>query len=79
MARARTRDATRGLAAKIQDFGDKLRIGKMARQAAQVEFDKALADTGLTVEKLRSFLAANPKYASPLHKSGHRKGRIALG
>jgi len=42
-----------------------------ARQAAQVEFDKALADTGLTVEKLRSFLADNPRYASPLHKSGH--------
>src|SRR6185295_5646918 len=42
-----------------------------ARQAAQVEFDKALADTGLTVEKLRAFLADNPRYASPLHKSGH--------
>src|SRR6185369_9202719 len=42
-----------------------------ARQAAQVEFDKALADTGLTVEKLKSFLADNPRYASPLHKSGH--------
>jgi len=42
-----------------------------ARQAAQVEFDKALADTGLTVEKLRSFLSDNPRYASPLHKSGH--------
>src|SRR6185369_11237204 len=42
-----------------------------ARQAAQVEFDKALADTGLTVEKLKSFLKDNPRYASPLHKSGH--------
>jgi len=42
-----------------------------ARQAAQVEFDKALADTGLTVEKLKSFLAENPRYASPLHKSNH--------
>ena len=42
-----------------------------ARQEAQVEIDKAIPDTGLTVEKLRSFLAANPKYASPLHKSGH--------
>ena len=42
-----------------------------ARQAAQVEFEKALADTGLTVEKLKSFLADNPRYASPLHKSGH--------
>ena len=42
-----------------------------ARQAAQVEFEKALADTGMTVEKLKSFLAENPRYASPLHKSGH--------
>ncbi len=42
-----------------------------ARQAAQVEFEKALADTGLTVEKLKSFLGDNPRYASPLHKSGH--------
>ena len=42
-----------------------------ARQAAQVEFDKALEDTGLTVEKLKSFLKDNPRYASPLHKSGH--------
>jgi hypothetical protein len=42
-----------------------------ARQAAQVEFEKALADTGLTVEKLKGFLAENPRYASPLHKSGH--------
>jgi hypothetical protein len=42
-----------------------------ARQAAQVEFDKALADTGLTVEKLKGFLAEHPRYASPLHKSGH--------
>jgi hypothetical protein len=42
-----------------------------ARQAAQVEFDKALADTGLSVDKLKSFLKDNPRYASPLHKSGH--------
>ncbi|MEO6603220.1 MAG: 2-hydroxyglutaryl-CoA dehydratase, partial [Polyangiaceae bacterium] len=42
-----------------------------ARQAAQVEFDKALEDTGLTVDKLKSFLKDNPRYASPLHKSGH--------
>jgi predicted nucleotide-binding protein (sugar kinase/HSP70/actin superfamily) len=42
-----------------------------ARQAAQAEFDKALEETGLTVEKLRAFLAEHPKYASALHKSGH--------
>jgi hypothetical protein len=42
-----------------------------ARQAAQAEFDKALEETGLTVEKLRAFLAEHPKYASALHKSSH--------
>jgi len=42
-----------------------------ARQAAQAEFDKALEETGLTVEKLRTFLAEHPKYASALHKSSH--------
>jgi hypothetical protein len=42
-----------------------------ARQAAQVEFDKALEDTGLTIERLRGFLADNPKYGSTLHKSKH--------
>src|SRR4051812_10649905 len=42
-----------------------------ARQAAQAEFEKALEDTGLSVDKLKSFLKDNPRYASPLHKSGH--------
>ena len=42
-----------------------------ARQAAQAEFDKALEETSLTVEKLRTFLAEHPKYASALHKSSH--------
>jgi len=42
-----------------------------ARQAAQAEFEKALLDTGLSVEKLKRFLADNPRYASPLHKSRH--------
>jgi len=48
-----------------------------ARQAAQLEFDKALADTGLTVEKLNRFLSDNPRYASPLHKSGHSAASTA--
>jgi len=42
-----------------------------ARQAAQAEFDKALEETGLSVDKLKSFLKDNPRYASSLHKSGH--------
>jgi len=42
-----------------------------ARQAAQAEFDKALADTGLTLESLKDFLKKNPKYGSGLHRSPH--------
>ncbi len=42
-----------------------------ARQAATEDFESALEKTGLTVEKLRAFLEANPKYAAGLHKSPH--------
>jgi hypothetical protein len=42
-----------------------------ARQAALEEFEKALADTGLTRERLKSFLDKNPGYGGPLHKSPH--------
>ena len=42
-----------------------------ARQAATDDFERALATTGMTVEKLRAFLKANPKYAAGLHKSPH--------
>ncbi|HEX6276816.1 MAG TPA: 2-hydroxyglutaryl-CoA dehydratase [Polyangiaceae bacterium] len=42
-----------------------------ARQAATEDFERALETTGLTVEKLRAFLKANPKYAAGLHKSPH--------
>jgi predicted nucleotide-binding protein (sugar kinase/HSP70/actin superfamily) len=42
-----------------------------ARQAALEDFESSLAKTGLTVEKLRAFLKANPKYAAGLHKSPH--------
>ncbi len=45
-----------------------------ARQAAGEEFERALATTGLSVEKLRAFLQANPKYAAGLHKSPHAGG-----
>src|SRR6187399_120926 len=42
-----------------------------ARQAATEDFERALKDTGMTVEKLRAFLKANPKYAAGLHKAPH--------
>jgi hypothetical protein len=42
-----------------------------ARQAAAEDFERALQETGLTIEKLRAFLKANPKYAGALHKSPH--------
>ncbi|HEY4106820.1 MAG TPA: 2-hydroxyglutaryl-CoA dehydratase [Polyangiaceae bacterium] len=42
-----------------------------ARQAAQAEFDKALEETGLTLEKLRAFLNENPKYGAALHRAPH--------
>ncbi|HTQ02732.1 MAG TPA: 2-hydroxyglutaryl-CoA dehydratase [Polyangiaceae bacterium] len=45
-----------------------------ARQAAVEDFERALEKTGLTLEKLRAFLKANPKYAAGLHKSPHYAG-----
>ncbi len=43
-----------------------------ARQAAQVELDRALAQTGLTLERVRQFVRAHPRYASPLYRAPHR-------
>jgi predicted nucleotide-binding protein (sugar kinase/HSP70/actin superfamily) len=42
-----------------------------ARQAAVEDFERALEKTGLSLEKLRAFLKANPKYGAALHKSPH--------
>ncbi len=42
-----------------------------ARIAAEEELKKAYETTGLTEAEVRAFLAANPKYASPLHHSPH--------
>ena len=42
-----------------------------ARQAATEDFERALEATGMSLEKLRAFLKANPKYAAGLHKSPH--------
>ena len=42
-----------------------------AKQAAQAEFEKALADTGLTLEQITAFLDENPRYAASLHLPPH--------
>ncbi|MCC7170225.1 MAG: 2-hydroxyglutaryl-CoA dehydratase [Planctomycetes bacterium] len=43
-----------------------------ARIAAEQELEKALADTGLTLDEVRAFLKANPKFAGPLHYPPHK-------
>jgi hypothetical protein len=45
-----------------------------AKQAAQAEFDKALAETGITVEQFRDFVKQNPRYGSALHHPPHTAG-----
>lgn len=42
-----------------------------AKLAAQEELETALAQYGLTKEQVEEFLAKNPRFASPLHKSDH--------
>ncbi len=42
-----------------------------ARQAAEEELAATLAEHGLSRADVEAFLAAHPKYASPLHKSPH--------
>jgi predicted nucleotide-binding protein (sugar kinase/HSP70/actin superfamily) len=48
-----------------------------ARQVADAEYQKTLADCGVTDAQMKDFLAANPKYASPLHKPPHVKAGTA--
>lgn len=45
-----------------------------ARQAAQAEIDKALADSGLTLEQVRAFVKETPRLGSPLHRAPHAGG-----
>ncbi|HET9955183.1 MAG TPA: 2-hydroxyglutaryl-CoA dehydratase [Polyangiaceae bacterium] len=45
-----------------------------AKQAAQAEFEKALAETGLDLEGFRALLKKHPRYASALHHPPHRGG-----
>jgi hypothetical protein len=42
-----------------------------ARIAAEEELKRAYETAGVTEAEVRAFLAANPKYASPLHHSPH--------
>jgi predicted nucleotide-binding protein (sugar kinase/HSP70/actin superfamily) len=42
-----------------------------AKLAAKEEVDKALEDTGLTMDEVRAFLEKNPRFASALHKAPH--------
>ena len=42
-----------------------------AKQAAVAEYERALAEHGLTREQVRAFLDANPRWESSLHKPPH--------
>ncbi len=42
-----------------------------ARQAAASEYDRALAEHGVTREQVKAFLDATPRFSSPLHKAPH--------
>jgi predicted nucleotide-binding protein (sugar kinase/HSP70/actin superfamily) len=43
-----------------------------AKQAAVAELDRACQEHGVTVEQVRAFVQAHPRFASSLHKSPHR-------
>jgi DNA-binding transcriptional MerR regulator len=48
-----------------------------AKQLAQKEVDKALADVGMTIEEVRDYLAKHPSMASAFHRSPHKAGCTA--
>ncbi len=48
-----------------------------AKQQAQKELDKALAETGQTLEQVREWLGKHPKYTHAFHRSPHRAGSTA--
>ena len=48
-----------------------------AKQVAQREVDKALADVGMTMDEVRAYLAKHPELAHPFHKSPHKAGSTA--
>ncbi|HEY6561366.1 MAG TPA: 2-hydroxyglutaryl-CoA dehydratase [Polyangiaceae bacterium] len=48
-----------------------------AKQAALAELEKALVENGVTLEQVRGFLAANPRYRSALHRAPHSAAATA--
>src|SRR6266513_2112478 len=48
-----------------------------AKQLAQKEVDKALADVGMTIEEVRAYLVKHPSLAHPFHRSPHKAGCTA--
>ncbi len=45
-----------------------------AKQAAQREVDKALADVGMTMDEVRAYLKKHPSLNSAFHRAPHRAG-----
>jgi len=48
-----------------------------AKQLAQKELDKALADVGMTIEEVRTYLHKHPSLMHPFHRSPHMAGCTA--
>ena len=48
-----------------------------AKQLAQKEVDKALADVGMTIEEVRAYLDKHPAMASAFHRAPHMAGCTA--
>jgi DNA-binding transcriptional MerR regulator len=48
-----------------------------AKQQAQKEVDRALADVGMTIEEVRAYLAKHPTMASAFHRAPHKAGCTA--
>jgi predicted nucleotide-binding protein (sugar kinase/HSP70/actin superfamily) len=48
-----------------------------AKQQAQKEVDKALADVGMTMDEVRAYLAKHPAMASAFHRAPHKAGCTA--
>ncbi|HWO24867.1 MAG TPA: 2-hydroxyglutaryl-CoA dehydratase [Kofleriaceae bacterium] len=48
-----------------------------AKQLAQKEIDKALADVGMTIEEVRAYLGKHPQLAHAFHRAPHRAGCTA--
>jgi len=48
-----------------------------AKQQAQKEVDKALADVGMTIDEVRTYLDKHPSMMGPFHRSPHKAGCTA--